>query len=119
MSAGSSQKIGGVWMVGEASGRKHVRNDCDIPAIVKTAAGEQKGTCADISLGGTFVTGVQLTEGELVEVLMTQPSGVVVKATAEVRRAQQEPLGAGLRFTQLSITALRSLASITEAAHSR
>lgn len=116
MSGETNQKVGGAWMIGEASGRKHVRNECDIPATVKSASGEQSGTCADISLGGTFVTGVRLNEGELVEVLMTQPSGVVVRATAEVRRAQQEPPGAGLRFTQLSITALRSLASISHAA---
>lgn len=116
MSAGTTHKQGSAWLVGEASGRKHARSDCEIPAIVKTSAGEQRGTCADISLGGTFVTGVKLEEGQLVEVQLTQSSGVVVKATAEVRRTQSEPPGAGLRFTQLSITALRSLSTLTQAA---
>lgn len=88
--------------------RTEPRFVCGAPARGMGPRGTVRGTCANISVGGMFVTGPALPPGATMEwtVELPAPFGPV-KAVSEVRFAHAG--GVGVRFSRLSPDDIRTI----------
>jgi hypothetical protein len=60
-----------------------------------------RGTCTNISLGGAFLEGIQLSLGALTRVTLAVPGVGEVVLEAQVKRHSTSPRGMGVEFMRL------------------
>lgn len=87
-------------MSGKDERRQFPRVACRFPAAAEGPRGPVRGTCANLSQGGLFLEGVQLSPNALTAVTIDFPSGPLT-LQAQVRRVSTLPRGTGLQFTRL------------------
>lgn len=60
-----------------------------------------RGSCTNLSMGGAFLEGVQLSLGASTRVTLTVPGTGEVVFDAQVRRHSSAPRGMGVEFMRL------------------
>ena len=90
--------------------RTHIRAPLSLEVIFEGISGKREARISDISLGGCYVDAMQqVGDGETIKLNIRLPNREWISLSGRVVYTTQMPSGFGVRFTEMSDEARKSL----------